>query len=199
MTDFKELTKKFLDSQSPSATAAKIVLALIFLGGIIVVGAVAPNIFSALGRLGPNRFSKKQVKGALDDLKKRRLIEVIKEKGNKSIVKITTKGGKRIKEFILDTLEIKKPKKWDRKWRIVIFDIPNFLNKARGALRATLKDLGMVQLQKSVWVFPYPCEDEVLFAANFLNVEKYVEIFEANYLADETTENRLLRIFKIHK
>jgi len=76
-------------------------------------------------------------------------------------------------------LKIAKPKKWDGKWRVFIFDIPSYpkiYNKAREALRDKIKTLGFFQLQKSVWVYPYECEDEILFLAEIYNVQKFIEI-----------------------
>lgn len=197
MLTAKEVIENFLNSRKPSATAAKIILAALALGGIMVVGAVAPNVLSLFGRFGYSQFSRKQIKGGFNNLKQRKLIEVVRISGDKAVVRLTTKGGRRVREMILDELTIPRPRRWDGKWRIMIFDIPVFMNKARSALRATIKDLGMHQLQKSVWVYPYPCEDEVLFVANFFNVENYIEILETKYFMNESTEKKLLKVFKL--
>ncbi len=64
----------------------------------------------------------------------------------------------------------------------MIFDIPTkpkIYNQARNALRQKIKEPGFYQLQKSVWVFPYDFEDEILFVAEIFEVEKYVEIITA--------------------
>ena len=85
-------------------------------------------------------------------------------------------------KFSFDLLEIKKPEKWDGKWRIIIFDIPNKYKQAREALRCKIKELGLRQLQKSVWIYPYDCEDEILFVAEAFEVQKYIEIITAERL-----------------
>jgi DNA-binding transcriptional regulator PaaX len=97
-------------------------------------------------------------------------------------IQLTNKGKKRIKEYSIDVLKIKKPKRWDKKWRILIFDIPTrpkIYNQAREALRNKIKELGFCQMQKSVWVYPYECEDELLFIAEVFEVQKYIEIITA--------------------
>ena len=43
-----------------------------------------------------------------------------------------------------------------------------------------LKDLGFIQFQKSVWIYPYPCEEEILFVADFYGVRKHVEILQVD-------------------
>lgn len=53
------------------------------------------------------------------------------------------------------------PRKWDKRWRIVIFDIPEDRRKARDLLRDRLIAIGFVRLQASVWVYPHDCEDVI--------------------------------------
>ncbi len=50
--------------------------------------------------------------------------------------------------------EAKTKKKWDGRWRLVIFDIPEKQRLARGNLRTILRELGFLKLQNSVWVSP---------------------------------------------
>ena len=52
---------------------------------------------------------------------------------------------------------------WDKFWRIFIFDIPSLESNKRNALRHFIKRLGMIQLQKSAWVYPYDCSNELKF------------------------------------
>ncbi len=63
---------------------------------------------------------------------------------------------------------------WDKKWRIVIFDIPEKLRKGRDAIRDKLKKLGFYELQKSAFVIPYDCKDEIEFLVEFFDLKKYV-------------------------
>ena len=60
---------------------------------------------------------------SLKILKRERLID-FREEGDLSKITITEKGKKKLLIYELDSLEIKKPKKWDSIWRIVTFDIP---------------------------------------------------------------------------
>ena len=63
---------------------------------------------------------------------------------------------------------------WDHKWRLVAFDIPEDYKKARDALRHKLRGLGFQELQKSVFVFPYECQNEIEFIVEFFRIRKYV-------------------------
>lgn len=188
---FKNNIKEFLESDSGYATATKIILSILALGGIIIVGAMAPNIFQAFGKFRRTRkYSPQQLRNSLYNLRRKGCVEIIREENDKIRINITNKGKKRIKEFSIEDISISKPKRWDKKWRIVIFDIPVKFNKAREALRNKLKNFNFYQLQKSVWIYPYPCEDEILFLAKIFQIEPFIEIF--------TTEE-LLREDKIRK
>ena len=165
----KEVIESFLYSDSKGATATKFILMSLAVGGIVFAGALIPALFSITrGGEFRKRYSKKHLQNAIGTLKHRKLIEIIQEKNGKTKVILTNKGEKRVREFCFDELKIKKSKKWDKKWRVLIFDIPTkpkIYNKAREALRNKIKKIGFLQLQKSIWVCPYECEDEILFLA----------------------------------
>ena len=72
---------------------------------------------------------------------------------NKKQCSLTKKGKQEVSKIIIKN-KIDKAK-WDKKWRILIFDIPETKRKFRDNLRKSLIDIGFYQLQKSVWVFPY--------------------------------------------
>jgi len=135
-----------------------------------------------------------QLRNAFYNLRSQNLIEIIQEKDNKIKIRLTNKGQVRIKEFSAEILTIPRPKKWDRKWRIIIFDIPNKFTKAREALRRKLKDLRFYQLQKSVWIYPYPCEDEILFIAHVFQIEPFIEILTVENLLHE---DKIRRFFNL--
>ncbi|GEM_PF-3110881 len=50
---------------------------------------------------------------------------------------------------------IKYPEKWDGMWRIVSYDFPEEKRSARNSLRHVLSKSHFLQMQKSVWIFPY--------------------------------------------
>jgi hypothetical protein len=195
---FGQKIEDFRYSDSVPATAAKFLLAFLALGPLLVVGAALPGLLSAAKpAYRPNTYSKKKLENAYRNLKYRKLIEIIREKDGSFQVKLTNKGQKRIKELSLDLLTIAKPKKWDKKWRILIFDIPSrpkIYDQAREALRKKIKTLKFHQIQKSVWVYPYECEDELLFIAELFHVQKYIEIITADKLLHE---EKIKQVFKL--
>lgn len=182
----KKSAEEFLDSDSGYATATKVVFAVLLAAGVLTIAAMAPNIFMIFGkRKRFERYSDKQLRNAYYGLKRQRLIEVVKEEDDNITVKLNYKNKTKIKKFSLDIISIPRAKKWDGKWRVVIFDIPVKYNNARTAMTDELKRLDLYQLQKSVWVFPYPCEDEILFVANFFEVDRFVNILLAENIESD--------------
>lgn len=86
-----------------------------------------------------------------------RIEKVIKD-GRVSI-KITPQGLK----FLAMSLDLRKfsHKTWDKKWRVVIFDVSERKRKQRDSLRNKLKDLSFGMLQESVWITPFPIASEL--------------------------------------
>lgn len=161
------------------------------LGGVAILASVlvAPNIGLALKPFlrranfrEEREWRRTQVRLALERLRARRLIRFV-EKGKRTYIEITELGKRRLREFDFDSLAIERPKRWDGKWRIVIFDIPEKRQRERRSLRMKLSAVGFYQLQKSVWVYPFACPDEVDFICNFLDIDRWVHYIETNSLA----------------
>lgn len=191
----KEKLEKFLDSETTSAKATKIILAVLAVAGILTIAVMAPNVFQIFGKYKcARKYPLRNLRQATYRLRKQGLIEIIKEKDNSLVIRLTKNGKTRVKELALDNLTIPKPKKWDKKWRLVIFDIPNKYKPAREALRKKLKELGFYQLQKSVWAYPFSCEDEILFISHVFNVERFIEILTVERLLHK---DKLRKYFKI--
>lgn len=191
--DLKERVEEFLHSDTIPATATKYTLMFLALGTIAFGGAIVPGVLKAMKEAGlfeeETGFGEKQIKNALYSLKKDKFVEIIRDDKDEVSVKLTNKGKERIRKFSIDTVCIKKPQKWDGKWRILIFDIPTkpkIYNLAREALRGKIKELGFYQMQKSVWAYPYDFEDEILFIAEAFEVQRHIEILTVEKLLHES-------------
>ncbi len=107
-----------------------------------------------------------------------------RQKHQKIYFQITPKGKKHLDFKIYPDSE--KPK-WDGKWRLLIFDVPEEKKKTRDYLRNCLKQLDFYQLQKSVWVTPYPVPDfldDIIKDAGLLYSIRYVVVESVNYDRD---------------
>jgi len=101
------------------------------------------------------------------------------EKDGRYLYWITEKGKRKIYRYIFSEEE------WDKKWRIVIFDIPEKKKIAREIFRDKLKELGFLQLQKSVWVAPYDLLEELNLLREEYELGNYVIFLEGRFLKGE--------------
>lgn len=104
-------------------------------------------------------------------LKKRGLVNV-EYRGNQIYISLTDEGKKRAGKYKIDDLKIKTAENWDKKWRVLIFDVEENYRIKREALRGKIKELGLYQLQKSVWVCPYEFKKEMSILRDFFGLEK---------------------------
>lgn len=144
--------------------------------GILILSILSPTLPSRLlaAYLRHNKFQRGRFLSDLRRLQARHLIN-FKERADGSIKIILKRRGQEVVlNYKLKELQIKKPKHWDRKWRIVMFDIPHSKRRARDAFRAKLKSLGFYQLQKSVFIYPFKCEDEIDFICEILDIRQHV-------------------------
>lgn len=78
--------------------------------------------------------------------------------------RLSPKGEKAAKKLeAAEHIKIKKPNRWDGRWRIVIFDIWERRRGMRDKLRIMLQKAGFYKVQNSVWVHPYDCENLIVF------------------------------------
>ncbi len=87
-------------------------------------------------------------------------------------LRVTSKGRKYLAHLEYSEYKLKKSKRWDGKWRVLIFDIPETRRSLRDKVRFTLRDMGFVLLQNSVWIYPYDCEDVVTLLKHDLRTGK---------------------------
>jgi len=118
----------------------------------------------------------------LYNLKNRGLVDI-----NGRKVSMTAKGRIWLKTSYLKHLKSIYPK-WDGKWRVMIFDIPQELHTNRNRFRRKLKSLGFFALQKSVLVIPYPCEADLAEICDNFNVSNYVDVIIADSVGSREEE-----------
>lgn len=161
---------------------AKEILKILAVGGILTASLALPNlpqVFKFLGVVGAK--DKYRAKRAIYNLKDKKLVNFYEN----GVIEITKNGKKKILQYDIEDINIKPPAKWDGFWRIVIFDIPEKFKKARNALSKKIKDLGFFPLQKSVFVYPFECRNEINFVSEFFRVEKFTQYIVAKELDSE--------------
>lgn len=131
------------------------------------------------------RINRYALHRAIKALYRSRLVTT-RENNDGSVEIILTKSGKEhALIYHTDAMRIPVMKKWDHAWRIVMFDIPEKQRGARDALARQLKNMTFYQLQKSVFVHPFECVDEIDFIIEFFDLRPYVRFVRAQYIDTE--------------
>jgi DNA-binding transcriptional regulator PaaX len=169
---------------------AKIILLTLLAGALTTSPKTSQLLWKELTRLifgsakTPRPTKPENVRRLFHRLQASKLISFSESPDGSIRMELTKRGQKRALQYKLEQLEIKKPRHWDKKWRLAIFDIPEKIKGSRDAFRNSLKDLGFLQIQKSVWVHPFPCENEVDFASQLFGVEEFVFLALATINSD---------------
>lgn len=157
------------------------------IGLVFVFPGAAAGISSLI--LGEDSYSSWRTRKIFNQLRYQKYISIKYGKDGQVTVKITQKGMVKALSYQLDTMKVDKPRRWDNKWRVVIFDIPDKHKRVRDIFRARLVQIGLHRLQESVYVSPYDCFREVEFLRQLYGVA-----FTVRYLLVEKIEDdRLLK------
>ncbi|MFC1595192.1 hypothetical protein ACFL3E_02065, partial [Patescibacteria group bacterium] len=121
-------------------------------------------------------------------LKNKGLIIKTKKRGANEFA-LSPQGKETVKRIKLK-LEMSKKRKWDRKWRLLIFDIPEKVRTRRDFFRRELNNFGFYQLQKSVWAYPYPLPKDFLSIWQDLGIgDLFIVVESAKLSNDEELRN----------
>lgn len=105
-----------------------------------------------------------------------------KEKADTEFVKLTKQGQL---QALLIKAKIQKPQKWDGKWRLIVYDIPEDSRQHRHLFRKLLKEHGFYKLQQSVFISPYPLDREAIMYLQQTGLDKYIRIARIDELDNE--------------
>lgn len=171
----------------------KILYYIFVSGGLIAASIIAPKLPYNLmmAYLKNKKFQGNRFRRDLGRLNARGDVWI-----SQNSIKITRQGKSRILKYQLGDMKIKKPFRWDKKWRLVIFDIPDHQRKKSDSFRWKLYELGFLQYQKSIFIYPYPCQDEIDFIKEIYEITPYVKMILAEKIDDEKHYQRKFHLTK---
>lgn len=188
--DWEKASKLFqqpiISSQKHSFPPVKEILHVLAAAGAIGIIFAFPGAAPAIGSLvlGDNSYDRWKTKKIITQLKKQKFITIKENSNNTVTVKIANQGMVRAVTYQLEAMQLKKQKNWDKKWRVVIFDIPDRYKKVRDIFRMRLRQLSLYPLQESIYVSPYPCFNEIEFLRELYGIS-----FTVKYLLVEKIED----------
>lgn len=171
----------------------KILLAL--LGGVALGLSGSPRQYFRTFRRLRNEWKKidqRSFRRSFRRLSQEKLIEERKMPDGSFKLVLTKKGKRQAKILSLfgNLIKFKKPKCWDGKWRVVLFDIPEDDRAFRDILREHLRALEFYKLQHSVFISPHPFEKSILELVALYEAEPYVRVITADKIDNQTTIKR---------
>lgn len=162
---------------------------LLFFGGLALGLSPSPRqFFRVVKDIAHDwqKIKKEELQAAIHSLYKSKLIKERQEKDGKITLIISETGKRKALSYQVDEMIIKEPKVWDKKWRLVIFDIPEKKKRIREALRMKLKELKFYELQKSVFIHPFNCKDEMDFIIEFFQARPFVRFAVVENIDNES-------------
>jgi DNA-binding transcriptional regulator PaaX len=177
-----------------NATREKMLLLL--LGGLVFGYSVAQGkqrmVLKTISREWA-KIDRQELNEGIKYLYKLGYIDKEKSAGGFVSLALTKKG--KLKTLDRQLMAIKnKKEKWDGKWRVVAFDIPEKYKRGRDALRRKLKTIGFCELQKSVFITPFNCKKEIALLVNFFELDKFVRF---GVLESVDNENHFKKVFNL--
>ena len=166
----------------------KILLTL--LGGVALGMSSSPTqYFSTFRKLRKEwvKIDQRNFNRSIRQLSREKLIEetVLPDGSFKLVLSKSGKEQAKTLSLLGNSINFKKPKKWDGKWRIVLFDIPEKDLMFRNILREHLYALEFFKLQHSVFVSPHPFEKSILELVSLYAAEPYVRVITATAIDNE--------------
>lgn len=173
-----ELTSR---KRAKKKNVRKAILKSIALAGTLSVALVAPNAIAVLAKAGvlPTQQERSSIARTRARLVRQGLLSY-----QRGLLHLTQKGKETLVHLEVLEYKIAKPKRWDGRWRVLIFDIPEHRRATRDQIRITLTRVGFIRLQDSVWLYPYDCEDLIMLLKADFAIGK-----DLLYLIVDTLEN----------
>lgn len=194
----KKAIKKYKEQEEERNEITKeILLGILKTGAVLGLALFAPGVLKVFKDFGGNDEWKEYYPSSIEKVTKRlyrRGYVQVKYENDQPIVTITNKGKVEVLKYDLDKLEIKKMKNWDGRWRLVIFDIAEKYRNVRDLVRGKLKQIGFYQLQESVFIFPYPCEKEIKYVREVLEVPHSIKLIRADRVENDSDLRRIFQL-----
>ncbi|KKQ89495.1 MAG: hypothetical protein UT12_C0012G0006 [Candidatus Curtissbacteria bacterium GW2011_GWC2_38_9] len=137
------------------------------------------------------KFNLWRLRQVIKRMQSSKLVEVKEEKGV-PIIKITHKGKQKLLRYKIDEMVLES--NWDGKWRLVIYDVQTGKRANSEMFRTMLNKLRFLKLQRSVYLTPFKCEDEIEYLRLLFEIGNEVQILKVGSLENEAAYRRYFGI-----
>ena len=144
------------------------------LSGVRLRGSSVPE---ALKQLKLDDFDDATLASVVAELRRQNLIEISK-KPSEYLFQLSVKGIHRLQRAQVERITIPRPEAWDKKWRMVTYDVPRAQSAQRRLFARQLERLGFTMIRESVWFHPHPCFSQVEDIIGYCGLQRYVTMAE---------------------
>lgn len=130
-----------------------------------------------------DKFNQTRLKSLLKRLYQQKVVD-FKDINGQTMITLTDRGKKKVLSYQLEEIMIDNPPKWDGKWRVIIYDIKKERKILGDIFRRFLQKMQFLKLQKSVYITPYPCDEQIEFLRQYYGLGE-----EILYLVAQKIEN----------
>lgn len=193
------MTKYTFHRQSRDGTATRKAL-LLLLGGVALGLSGNPIRYARVLKVIRKEWQaieREKLYRAIRRLYDSRLIRYHEHPNGSVEIVLTDSGKERALRYKLEDMKVPKSERWDGMWRIVSFDVPEKHDKRthlRDALRRQLKRIGFLEFQKSAFIIPYECRNEIDFVVELFSARPYVRFIVATHIDNELHLKKKFRL-----
>lgn len=138
------------------------------------------------------KFNLWRLRQVIKRMQNSKLLEIKEEEGI-PIIKITDRGKQKLLRYKVDEMVLDESN-WDGKWRLIIYDVASTKRANSEMFRTMLNKLRFLKLQKSVYLTPFKCEDEIEYLRLLFEVGNEVQILKVGSLENEAAYRRYFGI-----
>lgn len=120
------------------------------------------------------------------------------KKGNKSYYSLTPRGVIRVDEAARRIYRLTSHE-WDKKWRVIMYNIPEEKRQIRDDLRKELMWIGFGSLSNGCWVSPNNFKKEINLLISKYNIEEYVHLFLSEYVGPQSNLALVEKCWPLHE
>ena len=133
--------------------------------------------------------NKRRIQNSLRYLKRKHFVAF----PGKGRFTITKTGRERLDKINIDNIQVKQ-EKWDGKWRLLVFDIPENKVHIRDYFRKRLKEIGFYHFQRSVFIIPYSCAKEIDTLCEVLGITSNVHLITGDRFGGDEDLKKYFRL-----
>ena len=126
-------------------------------------------------------FNPSYLRRTFKRLEEQKDVEITQENGQ-NVIRLTKNGKRKILRLCITKISIDKPKHWDKKWRLVLYDVPTRDKTLGDMIRQALRTLGFYAIQDSAYIYPYSCFEQIEFLREYYHLGDNVQYMVVEHI-----------------